>query len=353
MATAPAHPFLRRHRTLIANVRYFAALARRFRVTLTATLVLFAVIPWIYVFAYVAPDGGHIGFGEAFNHVYFLLFGQPSLPFVNIFLIEVLNVTIPPLGVAVVADGIVRLALLAWAREHQDKEWIAVMTRAFDNHVIVCGAGRTGYRVAQMIAELGQDVVIVERKEDGPFVGVLRDQGLPVLIDDIRSRGCLQRMNVEHARTIVAATDDDLANLNVALDARRLNPGIKVVMRLFDDDLAATVRDTIKAETFSTTAVAAPAIALAAIDPRIDHSFRVGAHLMVVSEFTAATVLATMTVSEIRDKYGGLVVAHRRDGVEKLHPAGHTTISRGDVLVIQASYGDYTALRAFIGEAMG
>jgi hypothetical protein len=55
-------------------------------------------------------------------------------------------------------------------------------------------------------------------------------------------------MNVKAASAIVCATDDDLANLNIALDARRFKPDIRVVIRLFDDDLVAKVRDTFKAE---------------------------------------------------------------------------------------------------------
>ena len=40
---------------------------------------------------------------------------------------------------------------------------------------------------------------------------------------------------------IVPCADDDLANLDIALEARRLKPGIKVVLRLFDERLAENV----------------------------------------------------------------------------------------------------------------
>jgi Trk K+ transport system NAD-binding subunit len=180
---------------------------------------------------------------------------------------------------------------------------------------------------------------------------VLRDEQVPLLIDDIRSPQCLPRMNVKAASAIVCATDDDLANLNIALDARRLNPGIRVVIRLFDDDLVAKVRDTFKAEALSSSSLAAPAMALAALDPRIIHSFRMSEHLMVVSVFEARAGLPGVTISELRDRFGALTLCMHRAGHEKLHPSGDQLIQAGDVLTLQADYPDYRRLRAFTGEA--
>ncbi len=176
---------------------------------------------------------------------------------------------------------------------------------------------------------MGKDVVVVEKREDGAFVSVLRDEQVPLLIDDIRSPQCLPRLNVKVASAIVCATDDDLANLNIALDARRFKPDIRVVIRLFDDDLVAKVRDTFKAEALSSSSLAAPAMALAALDPRIVHSFRIGGHLMVVSVFEARTGLPGITISELRDRFGALALALRRGDQEKLHPNGDQRIQHG------------------------
>jgi Trk K+ transport system NAD-binding subunit len=156
---------------------------------------------------------------------------------------------------------------------------------------------------------------------------------------------------VKEASAIVCATDDDLANLNIALDARRLKPDIRVVIRLFDDDLVAKVRDTFKAEALSSSSLAAPAMALAALDPRIVHSFRIGGHLMVVSVFDARVGLPGITISELRDRFGALALALRRTGTEKLHPNGEQLVQAGDILTLQAEYPDYRRLRAFTGEA--
>lgn len=331
------------------NLRYLRALSRRFRVTLFLVPLLTLFCPLLFQWRYVQPGHPPLSFGRALHHVYFLFFGNPSLDYVDDWLIEALNILIPPVGIAVVVDGLVRFAYLFFARHRSDKEWIEVIAESLKDHVVVCGAGRVGYRVVTQLRAMGRDVIVVEKHEDAAFVSVLRDEDVAVLIDDTRSPQCLPRTNVRHASAIVCATDDDLANLNIALDARRLNPGIRVVIRLFDEDLVSKVRDTFKAEALSSSGLAAPAMALAALDPRIVQSFRIGEHLMVVSLFEAREGLPGLTLTEVRERYGALTVALRRGEAERLHP-GEDRIQAGDVLTLQATYEDYRRLRAFTQE---
>jgi len=340
-----------RKRRLRANVRYFLALLGRFYVTAILAVALFGLVPLVFWARYRTPDGHGIDYGEAFNHVYFLLYGQPSLAYVDDWVLEVLNVLVPPLGIAVIADGVVRFAFLYFAKHRSDKEWIAVISKTMKGHVVVAGAGRVGYRVAAQLLELQKEVVVIEKREDAAFVQALRDQGVPVLVEDSNSPKALERMNMKDAAALVCATDDDLANMNLALDARRHNPTIRVVMRLFDDDLVARVRDAFQAEAHSTSALAAPALALAALDPRIRHSFRIGSHLIVVSDFRAAGPLLGMSIAEVRDRFGGLVLALKRGAAsEVLHPKGELKLDGGDELTVQLAYEEYLGLRRALGE---
>ncbi|MET0403883.1 MAG: NAD-binding protein [Cystobacter sp.] len=347
--TVLLHP---RRRRLASDLRYFWALLRRFRTTVLMAVLLFGLMPVVYHLRHVGADGRAVSLGKALRHVYFLLYGEPSLD-VEDTLLMVLDMVIPPVGIAVLVDGAVRFAYLFFARHRQDKEWVEVMAETMRGHVVVCGAGRVGYRVVAQLRALGQDVVVVEKREDAAFVAVLRDEQVPLLIDDIRSPQCLPRTNVRTAAAIVCATDDDLANLNIALDARKMNPKIRVVIRLFDDDLVAKVRDTFRAEALSSSSLAAPAMALAALDPRIIHSFRIGEHLMVVSVFEAREKLPGLSLSEVRDRFGGLTLSMRGQGSgeERLHPPGNTVIQAGDTLTLQAEYEDYRKLREFTQEA--
>ncbi len=340
----------RRPSRLALRLRFMRALLARFRLTLLLTGVLLGLVPILFRALYMAAGGARISLGQAVHHVYFLMFGQPSLEYVDSVAVELMNLLIPPLGVAVVVDGVVRFAYLFFAKHRRDKEWIEVMSEVMQDHVIVCGAGRVGFRVTEQLRALGHPVLVIEKHEAATFVGLLRDMEIPVLIEDIRGHRSLERLNVKEASAIVCATNDDLANMNIALDARRLNPNIRVVLRLFDDDLVAKVKDTFKAEALSTSALAAPAMALAALDPRIIHSFQVGGHLLVVSHFHGQGLLVGLKVSDIRERFGGLVLAVRTGGQETLHPRESTPIAAGDVLTLQSEYADYLSLRKFTGE---
>jgi len=333
---------------LARAARYAWAVAWRFRLTIFLGAVWFGVLPWFYVWRYPTEPS----FGRALHHVYFLLFGQPSLDYVEDWFLEIITLLIPPLGLATVVDGVVRFSYLFNARRRADKEWIEVLAESLRGHVVVCGAGRVGYRVTNELRRLGRDVVVVEKRADAPFAQVLRDDGVAVLIDDIRAPGSLQRVNIAHASAIVCATDDDLSNINAGLDARKQNPNVRVVMRLFDDDLVTRVRDNFEAEAHSTSALAAPAFALAALDPRILHSFHAGSQLFVVSRFIVGAALASLDLSAVRDRFGGLTLSMKRgQEAEVHHPRGNTKLQPGDELLVQCNYTEYLELRRFTGEA--
>ena len=338
---------------LATHTRYVLALLKRLRFTAMGALVLLLVMPSVYVVLFPAEANEPLSFGKALHHVYFLLFGQPSLPYVDHWLIEALNIVIPPVGLALVVDGGVRFAYLFFAKHRADKEWIEVVAESYRNHVVVCGAGRVGYRVSAQLLALGHSVVVIEKRADAPFAIMLRDLKVPVLTDDVRAPRCLERVNIKAAQAIVCGTDDDLANINIALDARQANPKVRIVIRLFDDDLVERVRENFQAEAHSTSALAAQTFALAALDPRIVHSFQLEGQLVVVSCFQANAALSTLKVGDVRDRFGGLTLSLKR-GEQKavLHPTDASPIAQGDVLTVQCSYDDYRTLREFTHETM-
>src|SRR5438128_1039331 len=119
-AAAEPRSLMTPRRRLLVQLRYLRALVRRFRITLVLAVLLFGGAPLAFRALYVSPEGARIGLGEAVHHVYFLMFGQPSLAYVDIWAIELMNLAIPPLGIAVVVDGIVRFAYLFFAKRRSD-----------------------------------------------------------------------------------------------------------------------------------------------------------------------------------------------------------------------------------------
>lgn len=332
-------------RKLHAQLLYLWTLLKRFRVTF---FMLFLLVfgGGVLMHILLLRAGRPVGLGRSIVAAYFLLFAQPIIDIPDNGAVELLAVLIPPLGITTVAEGLVRFAYLFFARERNDKEWFSVLAQTLKDHVIICGAGRVGFRVFEQLQKLGVPMVMIERDESKPFLAGIRAAGVPVLVDDVRAAGTLNRANVQKARAIVCATDDDLANLNVALDARKLRAGIRVVMRLFDDDLVEKTRVSFDAQAFSTSALAAPALAMAALDPAIKNSFEVGGRLMVVAEVTVQGNVSGQTVAALRDQAGVLVIhLVRKSGEMLFDPAGACCFEPGDVVTVQATLQTYQGLR--------
>jgi Trk K+ transport system NAD-binding subunit len=321
-------------------------LVRRFKLTFfSLALLVFGggTLMW-HLYAHI---GKPISWSRAVFGAYFLLFAQSITEIPDYGPLEALFAVIPPLGIVTVAEGLVRFAFLFFAKTRNDKEWFAVLAQTLKDHVIVCGAGRVGFRVFEQFVKLDVPMVVIEREEEAPFVSAIRAQGVPVLIEDVRSTRALEQANIKAARAIICATDDDLANLNIALDARRLSPRIRVVMRLFDDDLVAKTKEAFQVEAFSTSALAAPALAAAALDPQIRNSFEVGGRLMVIAELQVDASLEGQTVADLRDQCGALVLhLVHADGSVRFDPAGAVRLGRGDRVTVQATLPAYRELRA-------
>jgi voltage-gated potassium channel len=177
----------------------------------------------------------------------------------------------PLLGFGLIGEGIVRIGMLIVSRKLGEKEWMMVKASTYRDHIVICGIGHLGYRILMQLLNDGAHVVAIEKDPLGRFVNDVKATGTPVLIRDMKEDQALVDAGVAEAKVIVIASDNDLANLEVALDARRLNPTIRVVLRMFDQQMADKFKDVkLIDEAFSSAALAAPVVAkmaLRGLDP--------------------------------------------------------------------------------------
>ena len=145
-------------------------------------------------------------------------------------------------------------------------------------------------------------------------------------------------LNVAKAKSIILATDDDLANLEMAMDARKANPEICVVLRMFDQELASKVRESFDIElAFSTAAQAAPLFATSSSDRSIVNSFYVGEQLLVVAKLQVSpnSELAGKRVRDLGREHQIFVLSQTHGERETHFPTGDTEFRPGDQLVVQ------------------
>ncbi|MGI9667993.1 MAG: NAD-binding protein [Acidimicrobiia bacterium] len=179
-------------------------------------------------------------------------------------------------------------------------------SKRMNNHVILCGLGQVGYRVLLELQRFDTEVTVVEPRSDGPFIALATDMGIPILFDDARNPDVLVKAGLDRARAVVACTDDDLTNVEIAIDAREIRPDIRVVLRMFDQRLAGKIVASFDIElAFSASALAAPAFAAAAVDPSVRDTFYVAEMLYVHSSFFVpeGSTLCSQTVWDLWGKY--------------------------------------------------
>ena len=329
-------------------------LIRQFRGSLLAFTVLLCGGTVALRFFYLYPDTGQsLTWGQALHAAVKLIFLETILPFPKALVLQFLFIVTPLVGLAVVADGVLRFGVALFNRRERKEAWQVAIASTYRDHIVVCGLGKVGFRVVKELLRLGEEIVGIERNVEGPFLEEIRQMGVPVLLGDARQREMLEKAQVQDASAIVVCTQDDLTNLDIALDARELEPGIKVVLRMFDEQLAEKVRRGFGIHTaFSTSALAAPVFAAAATRAQIDHSFYVDEMLMNTARATvqADSALDGRTIIQVEKELDLTIVLHKKAASLDMHPSPEATLRAGDCIVVFASLESLARLREMSGE---
>ena len=125
--------------------------------------------------------------------------------------------------------------------------------------IIVCGLGRTGYKIFCLLRQQGAAVVGISSQP-------LPDEGDDVVIGDLRAASTLRRAGIKEAQTLILSCNDDALNLAILTQARVLNPQIRIINRLFNTSLGDRLDQTLPDHvSMSVAALAAPVFAFAAL----------------------------------------------------------------------------------------
>jgi voltage-gated potassium channel Kch len=103
-------------------------------------------------------------------------------------------------------------------------------------HILIAGAGNVGLRIAELLAGSGRRIVIIERDTESRNSAALNTAGHHVIIADATQRETLELARMDSAAVILAVTDADAVNLQIALHAREHD--VPVVMRVISTELS-------------------------------------------------------------------------------------------------------------------
>jgi len=226
---------------------------------------------------------------------------------------------------------------------------LGVPPRGMRGHVVVVGLGNTGHRIVQHLLDAGVEVAAAEVSEQNRHVGEARRQGVAVLVGDGRYRDSLRALSVEGAAAVIAATDDDLANLETALTAHELNPDARIVIRLFDPELADRARTQLGiGACHSMPALAMPAFVAAAMGEGVLSTFEHGARLWLVAEvWVRPGAPADGMDTALLERDGDLhVLAVRDRAAERWRPAHPGRLEGGHEVLLAGTRERWEQVRA-------
>jgi Trk K+ transport system NAD-binding subunit len=304
------------------------------------TLIVIASTVDLYL-NYVDPETGRgLDTFAAIYAVFALLVFETPLPLPDSWITRIVFFAVPISGILVLGQGLIRIG-----NTLLDKNaWNKAMASTYQDHVIICGLGKVSLRVIRWTLDLNEEVVVIEQRQDNPFIEEVRRWGVPIMIADAHRPEALIQAGIRQAESIVPCTSNDLTNLSIALEARRLNPTLKVVLRMADTQMAGNVRSGFDIHTaFSIPEIAAPAFAAAATRAPLDHAISFGEgedrSLLTITKFTLVpeSLLVGYTVGRLEEEFGVAVIAQRHKGKFLIHPKDDVVLVAGDRFVVSAS----------------
>lgn len=213
--------------------------------------------------------------------------------------------------------------------------------------VVLCGLGRVGWRVLDWLREDGQTVVVVDTNSLGEDP---RLAGVTVIRGDCRRPDVLAQAGIENARGVLILTADDLVNVTSALVVRQLNRHVRIVVRMFNQNLLTRLGSTVKnTVALSIPALTAPLLALTAATGDVLGAFKLESGPGQVSEVpvTEGSDLVGRTIAEVMAEYRCVplvLVPASGKPVLLLDIHGDIRLSEGDRLVIAGAPNDVRPL---------
>ncbi len=126
-----------------------------------------------------------------------------------------------------------RIARLAGSAPDLPESPAGLDTGRLRDHAVLVGFGRVGGRVGVALGARGIPYIVIEHDHDA--AASLRRRAIPVVYGDAARPGVLEHAGLRDARLLVVTAPDPFQARAVIDLARRINPGIDIVVRTHSD----------------------------------------------------------------------------------------------------------------------
>lgn len=205
-----------------------------------------------------------------------------------------------------------------------------------DRPVIVCGFGRVGRRVLEYLRAAQLPAVLIDQHFDPNHVPA----DCRTITGDCRNRETLIAADIANARGVIVCTSDDLVNLSTMMVARSLNGDVRIVVRMFNQNLIPRLGKAVhNVFALSVSALGAPVLALTAITGELLSAFSLadGPRQIAAVSVSADSEWNHRSVGEAASRFQLIPLARlpTAGGEKHLHDLSpEERLSSGDRLVV-------------------
>ncbi|ADK84452.1 TrkA-N domain protein [Desulfarculus baarsii DSM 2075] len=225
-------------------------------------------------------------------------------------------------------------------REALGRRSVQKHIRSMRGHFIVCGYGRIGSQVAQMLRENGVKTVIVDSSDR--IRDRLTEANQEFIFGSATEDECLMAAGIDRARGLVASVSSDADNVFITLTAKGMNPNLMVIARATEPGSELKLKRAGADKVVSPYFIGARRIAQMVIRPTVadfvDLTFHTSDMALRMEELTvgpkAELVGVTLMDSGIRKNLDVIVLAIKKPGGGMVfNPPASTVVEVGDTLV--------------------
>jgi voltage-gated potassium channel len=227
------------------------------------------------------------------------------------------------------------------------------------DHVVLCGFGQMGRRVAQMLQQSSIPCLVVEG--DDERAEEARSAGFLVVDGDATEEGIMKRVGLDRARGLITCIGDDAENLYIGMTARAQRPELPVICRVTATRAEANLRRAGITQVVSAVEMGARRMVQTLLRPEVvdfmDLSLGPGGRGTGMESYgiPEGSPLENQTLrdTKLRERFGLHVIAIRREGEYLPTPSPAEVLRGGDVLLLVGTEETFDQFRSDAGLSGG
>lgn len=209
------------------------------------------------------------------------------------------------------------------------------------DHYIVCGAGETGMSVIKELQRAKVKYVVIEGNQEK--VESLQEQKIPVFHGDATHDEMLEKMQINKAKGVITALNNDADNVFAVLSCRELNPELHIVARSIEPSSEAKLKKAGADVVVSPNEIGGQRMAVLALNTKITNVLDIVSNNKDESTINVFEIkietgsnLAGKSLQEanVRVRTGLTVLAIIRNNEKFLNPSPEIVLNTGDRLMV-------------------